>query len=366
MRLFKYKEAFRVSVKHDYFKDGYSPSFSFAPSEYCQMLLKNHSLKFKPAPYGFSVFGEVSGLEDDEKLMQGFQEGVKFTFLMKLKNPFFLNFTDIPLQLDPQEIFYFNNLIDYETNGELFLINKDEIPKISSNQSQTIICSEIYTYMHTGVESSKTGTVTFIDEGFEIEQTIENNNDEFHFQFNLGNFNPGRCEFSVDSISETFYSGGEIYKQGGFGIIEIFANSSVPSNYRFVDSENTISTKEYIVPFTNRSTIWRYLIYDKSTNTLSNPQIDMTGTEFRVESFPAVSYPDDYALFRFTSAQPGSLDTEKALPLTEEPITDIELSGTINNTNKEIIEHLPNPDITLIKPDTEDNEKIYSDMIIYL
>jgi len=366
MKLFAYKKVFRVSVENDYYKNGHSSDFSFAPSQHCQKLLKDHGLIFKPTPYGFDVFGEVEEVGNDERLIKGFQEDMKFTFLVKLDDPYFLNFTDIPVKSGAHTIYYFNNLTDYETGGELLMINKDEIPKISFNQSRIAMSSEVFKFNYTSFDSSKTGTVTFVDEGFSLDQTLNNNNDEFQFQFNLSEFHPGRCEFSVDGVTDTFYAANEIYKEEVFGIIEIFANSSVPSNYQCVDSGNIVTTREYIIPFTNRSTIWRYFIYDKSTNTLDNLQIDMTGTEFHPESFPAASYPDDYALFRFTSGEPGSPETEKPLPLTEEPVTHIRLSGTINSTNKDIIEHLPNPDITLIKPDSKDNRKIYSDIILYL
>ncbi len=366
MRLFKYKEIFRVTIKHDYYKKKYSKDFSFEPSEYCRKLLNNHNLKFKPTPYGFAVFAEVEESGSDEKLIRSFLDDTKFTFLVKLTNPFFLNFTDIPVKKKPHTIYYFNNLTNHEAGGELMLINKSEIPKTSSNASQTIMSSGIYKYTHNSADSSKTGTVTFIDEGFNINQDLENNNDEFQFRFDLSQFNTGRCSFSVDSVNETFYAANEIYNEGVFGIIEIFTKSSVPGNYQFVGSGDIVTTKEYIVPFANRSTMWRYLVYDKLTNSLNSPQIDMAGTDFDMVSTPASSYPDDYTLFKFTSGEEGASATEKALPLTEDPVLNIKLSGIRNGLNKDIIENLPNPDITLIKPDTTDNSKIYSDINIYV
>jgi hypothetical protein len=92
----------------------------------------------------------------------------------------------------------------------------------------------------------------------------------------------------------------------------------------------------------------------------------MTGTDFNMVSTPASSYPDDYTLFKFTSGEEGASATEKALPLTEDPVLNIKLSGIRNGLNKDIIENLPNPDITLIKPDATDNRKIYSDINIYV
>ena len=92
MRLFKYKELFRVLIKNEYYKKGYSSDFTIKPSQNCIQLLKNHSLKFKAIPYGFAVFGEVEQDGGDEKLIRGFLEDTRLTFLLKLNNPFFINF----------------------------------------------------------------------------------------------------------------------------------------------------------------------------------------------------------------------------------------------------------------------------------
>jgi hypothetical protein len=368
MKLFRYQEIFRVSIKHDYYKKKYSSDFTFEPSGYCRRLLKNYNLKFRPTAHGFAVFGDAEKIGSNETLIKGFQDEIKFTVLMKLNNPYFLNFTDIPVKTEPHTIYYFNNLTNHQAqpDSDLLLINKDEIPKISSNQSQMIMSPAIYTYTHTAADPSKTGTLTFVDDGISIDKTLDNDNDKFNFQFDLSPFNPGRCQFSVDAVADDFYAANEIYQESVFGIVEIFAKSAVPGNYQFVQSTNIVNRKEYVIHFTNRNTIWRYLLYDKLTNTLDDPQIHMTGVNFSREHTPTTSYPDDYALFKFTSVEAGSAVTEKTIPLKDEPMKDIRLSGSINGTSKDIFQHLPNPDISLIKPDKTDISKIYSDIIIYV
>jgi len=366
MQLFKYREIFRVSVTHGYYKNGLSQDLIFEPSEYTRQLLRNHNLQIKTLPYGFAVFGEVETVPAGDQLLKGFGDDAKFTFLVKLKNPYFLNFTDLPVKLEPHTIYYFNNLQDFEAGGELRLADINEIPKLISNSSQLTMVGESYQYNHTSTDPNKTGILTYLDEGFSIEETLDNNNDAYHFQFNLSKYNPGRCEFTVDGVSEKFYAGSNIYKQDVFGIAEIFVKNTVPVNYQIVDSSNIVTPKHYTVPFLNRSTLWRYLVYDKMTNTLTGPQISMVGTDFAITSSPAASYPDDYALHTFISGEDGSPSTEKALPLQEEPLLPITLSGTINSTAKDIIENLPNPNISLIKPDSADPGKIYSDIIVYV
>jgi hypothetical protein len=368
MKLFRFIEIFRVSLKHDYYKKQYSADFIFEPSEYCRKLLKNYHLKFNPRPHGFAVFGDAEESGGTVTLTRGLQDDLKFTFLLKLNNPYFLNLTDIPVKTKPHTIYYFNNLTDHQNppGSDLLLIDKDEIPKTSSNQSQMIMSPEIYNYTHSGTDASKTGTLTFVDDGISIDKTLANDNDKFNFQFDLSRFNPGRCEFSVGNGAEKFYAANEIYRQNVFGIIEIFAKSAVPDNYQFVQSPNIVNRKEYVIHFKNRHTIWRYLIYDKLTGSLANPQIHMAGVDFHREHTPATAYPEDYALYKFTSGEVGSSDTEKTIPLKDEPQQNIRLSGSINSTSRDIFQHLPNPDISLIKPDKTNISKIYSDIIVYV
>jgi hypothetical protein len=368
MKLFRFLEIFRVSLKHDYYKKQYSADFIFEPSEYCRKLLKNYHLKFNPTPHGFAVFGDAEESGGTVTLTRGLQGDLKFTFLLKLNNPYFLNLTDIPVKTKPHTIYYFNNLTDHQNppGSDLLLIDKDEIPKISSNQSQMIMSPEIYNYTHSGTDASKTGTITYVDDGISIDKTLANDNDQFNFQFDLSRFNPGRCQFSVDGATDDFYAANEIYRQNVFGIIEIFAKSAVPGNYQFVQGGNIVKRKEYVIHFKNRHTIWRYLIYDKLTGTLANPQIQMAGLNFSRVDTPATSYPDDYALYKFTSVEAGPAAAEKPLPLKEEPVKNIRLSGSIGGASKDIVLHLPNPDISLIKPDKTNISKIYSDIIVYV
>lgn len=366
MRLFKYKELFRITVKNEYYTNGFCPDFTFEPTKECVLQLKNHGIKIKSMPHGIALFGEVVEDGEDEKLARGFVEDTKLTFAMKLNNPFFINFSDVPVTMERHHSFYFNNLVDNSEASELFLVSKTEIPKTSNNTALIRLSSEYYSYTHASAGDAKTGTLSFVDDGYSIDQEVENDNDEYRFHYDLTPYAPGRCQFAVDGVTDSFYAANELYRSSLFGIVEVFAKSSVPAGYQFVDSDQVVTTREYVIPFTNRSTIWRYKVYDKVTNQLSSPAIAMDGTDFNVENTAATNYPEDYACFSFTSGEEGNPTTEKVLPLTEAPLSNITLSGSFNGSSKDIIEHLPNPDIRLIKPDTDDTSKIYSEIIVYV
>jgi hypothetical protein len=366
MELFNYKILFSVIFQHDYYKNGLCPDFITIPTDNTSKILRKTGLIFKSNRTGFHVLGDTEQQGSNFKLKKEFEKNQKLTFLLKLNKYNFINFTDIPINKDKNQVFYFNNLTSYESSGNLFLINKDEIPKTSANNSLIKLASKYYKYFYTGTGTNKTAILSFPDDGIILNKSLENNSGEFDFQFDLSNYNTGRCEFNVDAITDKFYSANEYYGQNIFAIIEIFIKDTVPSNYQFIDSSFFVQKKEYIIPFTNRSTIWRYFVYDKITNSLNNPNIIMSGREFKLETALTTEYPDKYSLYKFTSVEPGVPTNVDKIPLTEEKITSIKLHGEINAISKDIIMNMPNPDVSLIKPDITDTNKIFSDIIIYV
>ncbi len=366
MELFNYQILFSVVFEHDYYKKGISSDFSVIPTSYTNRLLSKSGMLFKNFDSGFHILGDTIKQGTDYKLKKEFNDDLKFTFLLKSTNKNFMSFTDIPINKEKNEVFYFNNLTDFESSGNLYLINKDEIPKTSSNNSLIKLSPRYYNYVHSASGDSKTAILSFIDDGITLNDTFYANNGQFNVQFDLGNYHQGRCELNIDGITETFYSINEYSNESIFGVVEIFIKNTVPSNYQFIDTGYLAHKKEYIIPFSNRNTIWRYFVYDKITNTLANPSITMSGREFKLETETTTEYPDKYNLYKFTSVVPGDVTTEEKIPLTEEKINGIKLHGEINGNNKDIILNLPNPDIRFIKPDITDNSKIFTDIIIYV
>ena len=365
MELFHYEILFSVNFKHDYYKTGYSPDFTVVPSRVCRNMLNKNRMLFKETHQGFVVLGDVEKAGTDYVLKRGIADDLKLTFLMKLKNPYFTNYTDIPFSKDESMVYYFNNLEDHESDGELRLADKNEIPKSASNATLIKKKPKYYSHLFNGSGPEKTAVLTFIDEGFYISQTASEDAGKYHFNFDLSSYDPGRCELSVDGSGDRFYFAGDSYGEDVFGIIEVFNKPSVPAGYRLVNGSGVIQSREYIIPFTNRRTIWRYYVYDKFSNTLNNPLLSMNGYDFGLESFTNSNYPEEYGLYKFTSGVQGSPDTEAAIPLTEKKIKNIKLTGEINGMSKDIIPNMPNPDVRIVKPEIATG-KIYSDMIIYV
>lgn len=369
MKVFNYKTLVKLTFKHDYYSKGLSSDFSVIPSTDCKKLLAKNRLIFKDTGYGMVIMGDAVKDGSNYKLKYDIQSDIKLTFALKLKNRLFFNFTDIPIKLDPTKIFYFNNLTNHASAGQLFLINKNEIPKTSSNNALLTFSSGYYhySYPYAGPDPVRVGTLSFMDDGFSVDQEAKKSDNTCNFYYDLKPYSPGRCRFTVDGVTENFYSLNELAKEQIFGIVEIFIKNSVPAAYRFLDSNFRISLKEYIIPFTNRSTVWRYFVYDKITNKLTTPKIDMAGRRIELMSTAtSTNYPDEYTLFQFKSVNPADPAQNDTIPLQEEKVANIKLTGKTNGSTIDLVKNLPNPGVNLIKPDETDNSIIYSDIIIYV
>ncbi|MDJ0715440.1 MAG: hypothetical protein QNJ54_14640 [Prochloraceae cyanobacterium] len=94
-----FKKIFDLKVIHTYYQNQECPDLDIYPTEECQKILAGHRLIVKKNINGISVIAPVSST--GEPLIQ-FSEDLQFTFLLKIINKNFLDFTDFPDLNEPQ------------------------------------------------------------------------------------------------------------------------------------------------------------------------------------------------------------------------------------------------------------------------
>lgn len=125
----KYKILFSIDVLHHYFLDKGEDHFEslnakqkikqlafydirnfleISPTLSCLKLIKDHKLIFKPTSTGIIIGSKID--PNSDKPFIDISTDVKFTFLLKLKNQAFFNYTALPLRFGNAQLFYFNNL----------------------------------------------------------------------------------------------------------------------------------------------------------------------------------------------------------------------------------------------------------------
>lgn len=305
-------------------------------------------MKFRQEKNGFTVF---AGIEEDGKLSRSLSDLEKLTFAIYLDNPSFMNFSDLPLEQQPGQVFYFNNTAVnntevFSTGSESLLLHKgdyvakDELMKLEK---------EVYKFSFSGPGSEETARLVHTDTGLVIREKAEQKVDgNFEFEFVLSGLRPGRYHLEIDgSMEDIFYYTGDSSAGKLFGILEVFG--SVPVTDKFFNASGDILFKEYTLAFNNRRTIWNYHVVSRNGTALVDPGIREASNPWNFSKMGDTLYRSD-----------------SVMPLREDPVKGIEFLADKNDSGSVIVHNLPNPRVDLVKPDPNDITKIYSDIYVYI
>ena len=112
-----------VSFSHSYYTDGVIKNLSIEPTSACRKFLSNYRIFFRDKSDGFALLSTLEET-DSTKPFISVNKNICLSFAVTINNPYFLNFSDLPSDLESSEIFYFSNLND-NVNGTDLLINSD-------------------------------------------------------------------------------------------------------------------------------------------------------------------------------------------------------------------------------------------------
>jgi hypothetical protein len=348
MLLFRYDKLFKIRVLHGYYSALVSKDLDFLPTLSCKSKLDGNGLKFRKDKDGLTVFASV---EEDGKLTRSLGALDKLTFGIYLKNPSFMNFSDLPLDQQTGQVFYFNNKTVNKT--EIFSTGSDSLLLHQGNYTAVDelvrLEKEVYKFSYTNTGTEKTGQLVYTDTGLVVrEKTVEKVEGSFNFEFILSGLKAGRYHLDIGGTAEdSFYFPGDLKTGRLFGIVEVYA--TVPNDNKFFNSSGDVLFKEYTVAFNNRKTTWNYHIVNKNGATLTDPIVrELTNP------------------WNFTKLSDDLYESDAMMPLLEEPIAGIEFLTDKNDAGSVLVQNLPNPGVELIKPDPSDITRIYSDIYVYI
>lgn len=271
---FKYVELARLSVEQLFYKNKICRQYSttpeldiaIVPTENSLNIFKRMDLVFRSldASGGFIVLGRVLGKNAGGDYLLRFpakKEDV-LSFLIILKNPELKNFNDLPVQQANDNIFYFSNtVIDaaalrnnlHITTGASGVHGINDVVKKSS---------ETYRFHHPA--SVTDAKVKHLATGQLVPaKSIINQGGQSDLVFDLSALLPGKCQLLIESLpKDDFYFSGKTSGQFVFGVIELFLSSTLPSNYRIIEPDRSLTLERpvYTIRFINRHTHWRYTV----------------------------------------------------------------------------------------------------------
>ena len=136
----RHKQLFELSILHDYYQSRICPDFSIEPTTECSKILKGHRLIVKNKVNGIVVIAPV-----DSKQIPWIKlaDNLQLTFILKLKNTDFIDFTDIDWEPINNNIYQFSNKFsNNEENTQIgppeLVINKPELSEQKLSRGQNI------------------------------------------------------------------------------------------------------------------------------------------------------------------------------------------------------------------------------------
>lgn len=344
----KYAALFDIEFLHDYYADGKCSDLVIVPSLACELVMKQLGLRFIRTETGCKIFARVSEVNNKDLVNTLLPDNTRLTFLLFLQNPAFHTITQLSLKKKEKEQYYFNNLVNNTGPGNTAMLVADTTTKKLSDKDRIRFEKKSFQFAHADAVQQKTGEIRFTDSGEILSSTLDNNNDQFNFSFDLQVAGGGRAGFFINNINaDNFYAADPSDHPGTFGVVEIFHRSTLPDTYRFINTDKAVQPKKYKITFANRQTTWRYVVNKKFNQQITNVNISKTnGTTLSFSK--KAGTPDDQ--FILVSTVP--------IPLKQETVSGIRMT---DQDDKEIIAHLPNPSATILK---EEGSQLFSDIFI--
>jgi hypothetical protein len=392
-----FDKLFEIEFYHEYYKSKLSDDFLFAPTSTCRRMLQKYGLLSRATPQCLAVFYEAE--EDDSKKLhpvRPIKEDVRFSFVLKIKTPFLLNYSDLPLDLPSDHIYYLNNLIDNQQNQQL-LLSSNKATEFVSSQDALKLRPQLFQYVFNTPKDH--AEFEILDEWSQVVKRERKTVVEgvLSYEMDVRGVGPGKYTLKIDGEQkEQFYASDEIIGNEVFAVVDILHHGSVPQPYMFTDpnANHDASARTYAVKIDRRKTFWKYYFVLKYRLSDLNPadwpkvwppdwpqSLPVDWPAGWPQDWPkdwSIVYPPDPAvkiipspqemktLFNGTMAIPFVSDTP--LPLQQEPVKGIRLekkAGSNNGSGIREIDHLPNPSITSIVPDVSGGN-VYSEVYVYV
>lgn len=265
------------------------------PTPSCLNNLKAHRLILKRTNTGLMV-GVKEG-ENGGKPYVSFDNRLKLTFLLHVKDPSFFNYSDLPVEGAGEErsVYYFHNYSEAETDFRLELSPDDwTLPAVThpfvGNRQWLVLWPPLYNFKFEEPDKEAEIIITDLhtsEEAFRAQ--VDSKNNVFVHQLDWRHLPSGAYRMTVrNDIDEEkeFYLNNDRIHGNTLAIVEIFGRNGT-DDYALLDNNGLfVDTRKFEVRIKNRRTIWRYHKKDMESFIVSVDPIPLTASGY-IEVFKA-------------------------------------------------------------------------------
>lgn len=371
MQLFnvRYEPLCVVELQHEYYINKTFADFSLQPSPATATLMRQYGLLLKQIDNKLYLLVQTEQMRPKRIL----DKSLCWSFYVYSKNEYLTNFTNIRLDSFRQHIYHFSNLHDNMRESNPYLTRPiathdpkatyclgdwvqtkdgkywEAIAPDTQRQSPTD-GSEYWQACTTNVPCA-----TFLDrialrstnELFNQAQSapavwgLSPTKNTYEQPRNAQQLNEGGalCRLSTGGKQpDTWaYVDDLAWRQSPFAVIDIHHHPALSAKNALIDNSGQLCSPNYTIRFGNRSTLWRYLLYNKTADMLQ----------------------DKTTQYQFNKISESEFVSRRPIPLSQEPIRSLMLQIPIFGT----FNPLPNPNFYQITPQ---EGKIYSNIHLNL
>lgn len=253
---------FTLTLSHSYYQKGCKDFEFILPADTCKVLW-NGKLLVRTREGLLTVLYEAG--EDGEAL--GSAKDRHFKAGLKLQNPYFSNFTDLPFDARTVTPLY-QNLTS---------------PTALNAAQDTWLSGNIFSHVLTDSARPVTVSLKPSDGPVLQSETITAADDRTSVSYNLTGQQTGvyviEEQYPGSTVSRTYYSDPELAQQGVFGILDILID---PSFYT--------SAPNFQLAFTAKEETLKYYLVAKNYSEAEMTQMSVTDAGFTEESRPQVQF----------------------------------------------------------------------------
>ena len=343
----KYIPLFQIDLMHGYYANGICQALTLQPTAATQLMMRRIGLKFLAKTNGGTVYGRVEKAGANWRLISKLPNGLYLQFVLTSNGGIFYPITLLPAAYKPTQLMVFSNLANHVFGGKALLVKNSPSHQFSAAD----LVEKAQGSFSFSKASAANATVRLqlqsTGQQFEMESPLHQG--QIKASFNLTNADGGLANLSINGVFEkTIYVLPPDAPGNTLGIIDIFYNDSLPTNYQFMTPTGLVNSKIYQVPFAAAQARWRYKIQRLFNDSITGIAIEKGN-------------PGAIAFNTVAGAEAGSFisTSSTAIALSDQPIKGITLK---NQSNKILVPHLPNPAINQIVTDTDG--VLYAEMLV--
>jgi len=248
---FQYKQFFSIKINHNYYPGGISNDFYFVPTRRTVKLIDKMSMLVRSNEGEIRILFDASRMDLlQHRLKNSNDSESKFSFMIFSNNQYFVNITDIPVDLKDKVFYCSNKNLGVTKTGDLhndeFIGAEDLYDTVPQELELNAEGNTEYKLKLQNGEAQENMPVIDIENGFQVDV---NGLLDGHYKI-FGNDNELSSFINVESKT----------KGSPIGFVDIFLNKNLKQEMLNEIDENELKAFNYNINFNSRSIYWKYIV----------------------------------------------------------------------------------------------------------